>query len=298
MLSALRLDQGKPLSCHDTRLKLMAFSGFTFSRYTALGDSYAAGDGPYMPFDHPDNIVCNRTTVSYPNTFFTKYSKSSDTFSFPACSGADTGHVLEQISSPEFGSPDLVSINVGGDNAGNLDFLRLGIFAEVVGACIEDNPLLDCQTEINNASFIIGQFGPVIDQVLQAAAKTNLAGGKRTVVLLGYMQFYNINAAISSCPPDNPNYPYTGWYQPSLGSGGVADKINQLVIAANTQLNESAIRNGALFVNTDAAFAGHRICDSEPWFQTPDKPPYASIMHPTADGYAAMAAAMANKLGM
>lgn len=204
--------------------------------------------------------------------------------------------MLEQIKSPDFEDPELVSISIGGNDKAAFN---IGGFKSVVALCIyhefdsENLPL--CDHAIKKARKAIHGIAGVLDAVIGNASTTNTAQSShaRTVAVMGYAQFYDLNTKRRACPADQEHF-----HQPDQTPGGHAEQINELITAVNQQLNASALRHGAHFVDVDAAFERHRICDAEPWFQVSGDVPGALIMHPTADGYGAMMQAMVNTLGV
>ncbi len=93
--------------------------------YVALGgDSYSSGvgSGSYIGSSGGD---CKRSTLAYPSLWASAHSPAS--FNFTACSGARTGDVLANQLGPLNSSTDLVSISIGGNDAG---------FSDVMTTCV------------------------------------------------------------------------------------------------------------------------------------------------------------------
>ncbi len=91
--------------------------------YVALGDSYSSGVGAGS-YDSASG-ACKRSTRAYPALWAASHSPS--TFAFTACSGARTGDVTAGQLGPLNASTDLVSLTVGGNDAG---------FADVMTTCV------------------------------------------------------------------------------------------------------------------------------------------------------------------
>src|SRR6476620_11005745 len=91
--------------------------------YVALGDSYSSGVGSGS-YDSASGD-CKRSTKAYPALWANANSPSS--FAFTACSGARTDDVTAGQLSPLNSSTDLVSISIGGNDAG---------FADVMTTCV------------------------------------------------------------------------------------------------------------------------------------------------------------------
>ena len=91
--------------------------------YVALGDSYSSGVGAGSYLSAGGD--CKRSTKAYPYLWAAAHSPS--TFHFTACSGARTGDVLASQLTPLSSATALVSISVGGNDAG---------FADVMTTCV------------------------------------------------------------------------------------------------------------------------------------------------------------------
>ena len=259
--------------------------------YTALGDSYATGVGPFTFLDADPDPNCLRTKSSYPYQLLLEHGDDLriSTINFPACSGATTTDLVAQIESGtgdrplptpsyEFGSPDLVSISAGG-NDGHM-------FSDLIRACVLSlftyksdsyeyyNP---CTSEWYQAVVDIYSVGRTVGDIYKQALTANLSDGQtREVYVLGYARFYNINGGREHCPNDDklPTPPL------EIIAGNY---LNDLVDLLNTNIREAAQDVGATFVDINAKFEGHRICDKECWFQT-DYPAGEHIFHPTDQG--------------
>ena len=259
-----------------------------FSSYTAIGDSYAAGAGPFPLYPGGNVSGCDRTTASYPVRFNQQYGSNSSTFTFLACSGANTTTEMPEIEASAFGSPDLVTVNAGGNNG--------MVFADTVLACIlsEGTPTYNetCGAVFDYASLVDETLEDKVAGLLQQAQTKNLAANQtRTVVLVGYAQFYNISGLQEDCPSGIPT--------PPLGPGGFADLVNKQTLQLNAVLASAAYKVGAIYADIDPAFSGHRICDAgTPYFQTNLTQPNEAIYHPTYDGYGAMVETLARSLGL
>lgn len=84
--------------------------------YVALGDSYSSGVGAGSYLSSSGD--CKRSTKAYPYLWAAAHSPSS--FAFTACSGARTGDVLASQLTPLNAATALVSISIGGNDAGLL----------------------------------------------------------------------------------------------------------------------------------------------------------------------------------
>ena len=267
--------------------------------YSALGDSYATGVGHFAFLDADPDPNCLRTKSSYPYQLLLEHGDDLriNAFNFPACSGATTTDVISQIESGtgtrlqptpsyEFGSPDLVTISAGGNDG--------HIFSDLIRACVlklfdykadtieYNNP---CNSEWYQAVADTYGVGRTVGDIYKQALTTNLMDGQvREVYVLGYARFYNVDDGRKHCPNDDklPTPPLA-----DIAGGYLNDLVNLL----NTNIREAAQDVGAIFVDIDKKFEGHRICDKECWFQT-DYPAGEHIFHPTDRGNKAIMEAL------
>jgi len=222
-------------------------------KYTAIGDSYTAGDSNLTAIPGDPNHLCVRREESYPYLFSQRFAPLLSKFNFPACSGANTTVTSSQISSSSgpspdyaFGSPDIVSITVGGDNNES--------FTNTISACVVDRR--NCNESLALAHATTNTIQPSLEAVYSDAKTRNLTPGQeRKVYVLGYARFYNFNGNRADCG-DFPT--------PSLGPGGVASRINDAVVRMNGVIMRAAKAQGVVYVDIDQGFEGHRICDAPP----------------------------------
>ena len=276
-----------------------------FENYTAIGDSYAAGDGLYPAIPNDPEAQCKRTTSGFPYQFYQKVN-AVERFNFPACSGANTSVVIDQIDSGassyskpsigyDFGTPDLVSIIAGGDNSQaffNVIYYCIGLLTFPPGKGSPEQ----CNNYISAAKTVIQGIYPQLQALYKDAMTRNLLPKQnRKVYVLSYPEFYNTAVDHDQC---NATQVAAGNFAvPTFGPTGVATQINQLIVAANTVIQKAAASTGVTYIDIDQIFTSHRICDapsSGVWFQTKFtfQTGYAAF-HPTTEGYAAMAAAFA-----
>src|SRR5690349_650762 len=84
------------------------------TNYVALGDSYSSGVGTDNYLN--DGTSCDRSPQGYPALWAAAHSVSS--FSLVACSGAATADVLNNQLGGLSASTSLVTITIGGNDAG------------------------------------------------------------------------------------------------------------------------------------------------------------------------------------
>ena len=255
-------------------------STFYFNSYTALGDSYAAGLGSGAPVGCPGDTTCDptclRSTGSFAYLLNQKY--KPDVFQYNACSGANTSVCTSvEVSEPSanFGSPDLVTLLIGGDN-GNA-------FRTLVLNCVylRNISVLRSTSCADSLAFAIETYStelPIdVTSLLQTIQTTDLLPKvHRTVLVFGYAQLYNINTPSHVCEAD------VGY--PSPGPGGIRQQLNNAVLLVNSLIKAAADAVGAKYVDVDDLFEGHRFCEGTgqpPWFN--DKPLQGGLANIVAD---------------
>jgi lysophospholipase L1-like esterase len=219
--------------------------------YVALGDSYSSGVGAGSYDASSGN--CKRSTKAYPYLWAAAHSPS--TFDFTACSGARTGDVLASQLAPLNSATSLVSISVGGNDAG---------FADVMTTCVLQGESA-CINRVNQArayvdSTLPGKLDAVYDGI---RAKSPSA----RVVVLGYPRFYKIGG---SC------------------AVGLSEKSRTAINSAADYLNDATAKraadHGYTFAGVSSAFTGHEICTSSPWLHSLNWGNIGESYHPTAAG--------------
>ncbi|MCX4785743.1 MULTISPECIES: SGNH/GDSL hydrolase family protein [unclassified Streptomyces] len=219
--------------------------------YVALGDSYSSGVGSGS-YDSASGD-CKRSTKAYPKLWAAANSPSS--FAFTACSGARTSDVKAGQLGPLNSSTDLVSISVGGNDAG---------FADVMTTCVLQSEAT-CLSRIATArSYVDTTLPGNLDSVYSAIrAKAPSA----RVVVLGYPRFYKIGG---SCVV------------------GLSDKVRSAINDAANYLNAATAKraadHGFTFTDVAGKFTGHEICSSDAWLHSLNWLNIGESYHPTAAG--------------
>jgi lysophospholipase L1-like esterase len=225
----------------------------TSTSYAALGDSYSSGVGTNN-YD-PASGGCNRSPQSYPSLWVASHSVSS--FAFAACSGAKTDDVLANQLSGLNASTNLVTITIGGNDAG---------FANVVTTCqlATDSA---CAAVVNAAkAYATGILPAKLDNTYAAIHRR--APNARLVVL-GYPRLFELPSFCGLLGMDVNKRTILDQGADSLAS----------VIAGR------ASAAGATFVDTRSRFAGHGVCGSSPWINGVTLLPVTDSFHPNASGY-------------
>ncbi|WP_329387416.1 SGNH/GDSL hydrolase family protein [Streptomyces sp. NBC_01351] len=219
--------------------------------YVALGDSYSSGLGAGNYDSASGN--CKRTTRAYPALWAAAH--APQTFSFAACSGARTGDVLSGQLAPLNSGTDLVSITIGGNDAG---------FSDVMTTCVLQSEAT-CVARVNQAKAYVDSTLPgQLDQVYNAI---NGRAPSAHVVVLGYPRFYKLNGTCT-----------TGL------SEGERSAINGAADYLNAAIAKRAADHGFTFASVAGAFTGHEICSGSAWLHSVNWLNIAESYHPTAAG--------------
>ncbi|MFC4467138.1 SGNH/GDSL hydrolase family protein [Streptomyces xiangluensis] len=219
--------------------------------YVALGDSYSSGVGAGSYIGSSGD--CKRSTKAYPHLWAAANSPSS--FHFTACSGARTGDVVAGQLGPLGSGTGLVSITIGGNDAG---------FADVMTTCVLQSESA-CIARINTAKAYVDSTLPGrLDSVYSAiSAKAPAAH----VVVLGYPRFYKLSG---SC--------VAGMTE------GERSAINNAADYLNSAIAKRAADHGFTFGDVRPTFTGHEICSGSSWLHSVNWLNIGESYHPNAAG--------------
>ncbi len=220
--------------------------------YVALGDSYSAGVGA-GGYDLSSGS-CERSTKAYPKLWAAAHAPAS--FAFTACSGATTKDVVRGQLGPVNGSTGLVSISVGGNDAG---------FSDVMTTCVLKSQSA-CTARVAKArTFVKGTLPGLLDTAYDAI---RAKGPHARVVVLDYPHLYQV---------------------PGGCALGLSDTSRRAIDSAADDLDgviaKRAADHGFAFADVRDAFKGHELCSSAPWLHSVTLPVGESY-HPTATGQA------------
>ncbi|HEX6353641.1 SGNH/GDSL hydrolase family protein [Actinophytocola sp.] len=197
-------------------------------KYVALGDSYASGTGAGS---YGSSGSCKRSANSYPQLWANANAPSA--FAFVACSGAETTDVTAGQVSALTSDTALVTISVGGNDAGFADVMtdcNLGSDS----ACVQRNQ--QAQTYARNT--LPGRLDAVYTQIRNRAPNAR-------VVVLGYPHIYQLNGSCS-----------VGLSETKRAA------INQSSDVLAQVISGRAAAFGFTFLDGRPAFTGHEICAS------------------------------------
>ncbi|WP_369356185.1 SGNH/GDSL hydrolase family protein [Streptomyces sp. cg2] len=220
--------------------------------YVALGDSYSSGVGA-SDYDSGSGS-CKRSTRAYPALWAAAHHPSS--FAFTACSGARTGDVVSGQLGPLNSATNLVSITIGGNDAGFADTMTT-CNLQGESACLAR--IAQARTYIDNT--LPGKLDTVYTAIKNKAPNAH-------VVVLGYPRFYELDGDCAV---------------------GLTEKSRAAVNAAADDIDgviaKRAADHGYAFADVNPAFAGHELCSGSPWLHSVTYPVDESY-HPTAAGQA------------
>ncbi|KAA0931415.1 SGNH/GDSL hydrolase family protein [Streptomyces apricus] len=219
--------------------------------YVALGDSYSSGVGAGSYIGSSGD--CKRSTKAYPYLWAAANSPSS--FSFTACSGARTSDVLANQLSPLGSGTGLVSISVGGNDAG---------FADVMTTCVLQSDSA-CVARVNTAKAYVDSTLPGrLDAVYSAIGDR---APSAHVVVLGYPRFYKLSGSCLAGLSETER----------AAINGAADHLNSAIA-------KRAADHGFTFGDVRPTFTGHEICSGSAWLHSVNWLNIGESYHPTAAG--------------
>jgi lysophospholipase L1-like esterase len=220
--------------------------------YVALGDSYSSGlgAGDYLS----SSGSCDRSADAYPEQWAA--ANSPATFTSAACSGATTADVLSSQVSALSASTTLVSITIGGNDAG---------FSSVMETCALSLTSACLNAVAAAEAFVADQLPARLDQTLQTIRAD---APSATVIVLGYPDLYDLSNSGTCIGLSTKD-------RTALNQG--ADDLDGALQAA-------AQANNDTFADVRSQFAGHEICDSGSWLHSVNIFAISSSYHPTAAG--------------
>lgn len=219
--------------------------------YVALGDSYSAGNGAGN-YDSSSGD-CHRSFSAYPYLWKNAHSPSS--FSDTACSGAVTADVLNNQLGPLNSSTGLVTITIGGNDAG---------FADVMTTCVTGSDST-CVNKVNSAeSFVRNTLPARLDAVYNAIRSR---APSAHVVVLGYPDMYTLNTFCIGM------------------SATKHQKIDEAADVLDSTTASVAAAHGFSFGDVRTTFHGHELCSGDDYLHSLVISPTWESYHPTATGH-------------
>jgi lysophospholipase L1-like esterase len=221
--------------------------------YVALGDSYSSGLGAGSYISSSGS--CDRSTNAYPEQWAAAHAPAS--FVSVACAGATTSDVISSQVSALTASTTLVSLTIGGNDAG---------FSSVMETCVFHSTS-SCVSAVTTAeSFVSTQLPARLNSALQQV-RAHAPNAK--IVLLGYPELYDLSKS-GTCI--------------GLSTTDRTD-LNKAADALDSAMNTAALGNGDTFADVRGQFAHHEICDGgSSWLNSVNILSISSSYHPTAAG--------------
>jgi lysophospholipase L1-like esterase len=235
-------------------LSLLAFAvpaPAAAGKYVALGDSYSSGTGA----GSYSGGSCRRSARAYAQLWANAHAPSA--FSFVACNGARTADVLNSQISAVTADTALVTISIGGNDAG---------FSDVMITCntSSDSTCLQRNNEAQNfaRSTLPGRLDGVYNAIRSRAPSAR-------VVIVGYPRMYRLGG---SC--------FAGLSDTKRAA------INQSADVLAQVISGRAAAFGFGFLDGRSAFSGHEICAARPfWLHSVNWSSIEESYHPTVDGH-------------
>ncbi|MFI1096172.1 SGNH/GDSL hydrolase family protein [Streptomyces sp. NPDC020917] len=221
--------------------------------YVALGDSYSAGNGAGNYDSASGN--CHRSLSAYPYLWKNAHSPSS--FSDTACSGAVTTDVTNSQLGPLNSSTGLVSITIGGNDAG---------FSDVMTTCVTGSDST-CVSRVNTAETYVRNTLPGRLDAVYNAIRAKAPNAK--VVVLGYPDMYTLNVFCIGM------------------SATKHQKIDEAADLIDTTTASVAAAHGFVFGDVRSTFKGHELCSGDDYLHSLVISPSWESYHPTATGHSA-----------
>jgi lysophospholipase L1-like esterase len=224
------------------------------ANYVALGDSYSSGVGTDNYIN--DGTSCLRSPAGYPALWAAAHNASS--FDLAACSGARTSDVLSGQLGGLNASTTLVSITIGGNDAG---------FTTVIENCIFDSDSA-CQNQVATAEAFAKNTLPGLLDNVYGSIRSHAANA--TVVVLGYPRFYQVPGSCVVGLSDTKR----------TAINGGADVLDSVIAT------EAGKFGRFHFADVRNAFSAHEICSSgTEWLHSVDFNNITDSYHPFAAGY-------------
>ncbi|HZE39968.1 MAG TPA: SGNH/GDSL hydrolase family protein [Stackebrandtia sp.] len=219
------------------------------TNYVALGDSYSSGTGTREYFDSD----CQKSNYAYPALVAKAQGYNLD---FEACSGAVVDDIRKNQEGGLNGDTGLVTISVGGNDAG---------FSSVITKCAE--PWVSCNGEIDTAqTFIKNELPGRLDAVY---GDISSKAPNAKVIVVGYPRLFNgedCNAGTFFSPDEEK-------------------RLNETADLLASTVSGVASNHGFSFADVRGPFTGHAVCDDPEWLNGLSNP-IGESYHPNRDGHA------------
>lgn len=232
-------------------------------RYVALGDSYASGLGAGEYLDRS----CRRSALAYP-ALLARHRPGTE-LAFAACAGARTADVLTHQSTALTTATAIVTVSAGGNDAG---------FAAVLTECALPAWVSDCAGRVRTAQAFVRETLPArLDRLY---ARIRALAPRALTIAVGYPRLF----AGRDCD-------LLTWFHRDDRT-----RLNATADLLAATIRDRARARGLLFADPTPAFAGHGLCERDPWLNGLSSP-IAESYHPNARGQAGLAALVGRAIG-
>lgn len=261
------------------------FDLYDIRSYVAMGDSYSAGEGlfPYFADSMSGDNKCHRSPRAYPSfvkapsselplaaRYFSR--EEGIDWRFIACSGAKTsnvwrgdaaqaGEVGTQLNQGAItGSTNLVTITIGGNDAGFTDVLDL-CFRH---ACMSPS-YRPFDPDRSYKEWLEAEIDSLWDDLNATYSEIREASPSAVVAVLGYPRLFPATRAEQNCLKLNP------W-------DGEQTDLNAMTARLDGIIAREADAVGSFFIPVASHFAGHEVCgNAGEWINGPALEPALCI---------------------
>lgn len=268
------------------------------SEYVALGSSYAAGGRGLMPGDPSDpEGVCGRSINNYPHQVaFALGLELTDA----TCSGAETQNITSSsqrivsatgvhLVDPQLNAVDsqteLVTITIGGNDVRYVGSL-MASSCQADLAVNPDSPLGNGLRQYGmctpvSTDAVLNAIGGLEDNLVATIEAVQTKAPRARVLLVDYLTVL----------PQN-GQPCAGMPIPKKEQKFLLNVADAITKASK----HAARRAGAELVAVSKDSIHHDVCSSDPWVTGYDLSRADNLMHPNAEGHAAMRNAVLHQL--
>lgn len=244
----------------DDATDTQAASGGTPERYVALGDSYASGLGAGA---YTDSSGCARSALGYPALVAQHHGLS---LTNETCAGATIPAVRAEQLDAVTDETGLVTITVGGNDLRLMAGLAL---------CAQPGNDASCRAIFaQGAGSAREQLVPSLTELYQ---DVSAAAPEARVIAVGYPRLFETG----SCPAE-PGF-----------SAPEREVLNEAADTLNDLISSAADEAGIDVLLPVEEFDGHGVCGEEPWIHGTAGGISGETLHPTEEGQAAYARALA-----
>jgi lysophospholipase L1-like esterase len=218
--------------------------------YVALGDSYASGVGAGSYLSSSGS--CDRSSNAASALWAAAHAPAS--YVSVACSGATTTSVVNSQLSALSAATTLVSITVGGNDAG---------FSNIMQTCVLQGTSA-CVAAVQSAENFAQTSLPGLLNTVYNGIRSHAPNAK--VVVLDYPVFYQLNTFCVGLSDTSHR------------------KLDEGINLLDGIIQTAASQHGFVFGDVRSIFVGHQLCSGSDWLHALNIFDITESYHPTADG--------------